>query len=295
MVKISELPLDWSVTGTEELVLRDGSQTKRASVDTVLAKQHNHTASDVTDFNSAVDARINVPTDTAKTTPVDTDVFALWDTIRKKVTWANIKATLKTYFDTLYHTKNALRTGLTANQIMVTDWSGVEWYSALSLLPVVASDAEATAGTNETKFINSKQLKNRLFIPNCTASSNLKYSADTQRLFTYTSAYTLVKSIKINLKWAVRTSFELRWRNFWWYPETQWRIYINWVAVWTVRQSVAVNTRTSAFTEDVNVNPWDFVQLYCYTANGSWWQWWARNFRLLYDITQELDWIVTTD
>jgi hypothetical protein len=39
---------------------------------------------------------------TAKTTPVDTDIFSLFDTVLKKVTWANIKATLKTYFDTIY-------------------------------------------------------------------------------------------------------------------------------------------------------------------------------------------------
>lgn len=43
---------------------------------------------------------------TAKTTPVDADTLPLIDSAAsnalKKVTWANIKATLKTYFDTLY-------------------------------------------------------------------------------------------------------------------------------------------------------------------------------------------------
>jgi hypothetical protein len=43
---------------------------------------------------------------TAKTTPVDADLLSILDSaaanIIKKVTWANIKATLKTYFDTLY-------------------------------------------------------------------------------------------------------------------------------------------------------------------------------------------------
>ena len=43
---------------------------------------------------------------TSKTTPVDADVLPILDSaaanILKKVTWVNIKATLKTYFDTLY-------------------------------------------------------------------------------------------------------------------------------------------------------------------------------------------------
>ncbi len=43
---------------------------------------------------------------TEKTTPADTDVFPLVDNAdtptTKKSTWANIKATLKTYFDSIY-------------------------------------------------------------------------------------------------------------------------------------------------------------------------------------------------
>jgi len=79
---------------------------------------HTHTASNVTDFNSAALAAAPAETTTtigslingatAKTTPVDADMVGLMDSaasnVLKKLSWANIKATLKTYFDTLYAT-----------------------------------------------------------------------------------------------------------------------------------------------------------------------------------------------
>jgi len=60
-------------------------------------------AADVTDAGN-VGAAIDGAT--AKTTPVDADTVALIDSaagnVLKKLSWANIKATAKTYFDTLY-------------------------------------------------------------------------------------------------------------------------------------------------------------------------------------------------
>lgn len=57
---------------------------------------------------------------TAKTTPVDADFIGLMDSaasnILKKLSWSNIKATLKTYFDTLYLTTVAVDgTSVTGN------------------------------------------------------------------------------------------------------------------------------------------------------------------------------------
>lgn len=55
---------------------------------------------------------------TSKPTPVDADTLGLSDSaasnILKKLTWANLKATLKTYFDTLYQAASANLTALSA-------------------------------------------------------------------------------------------------------------------------------------------------------------------------------------
>jgi len=53
-----------------------------------------------------IDSEIDIHNKTAKTTPVDADEFMTADSTSawslKKISWASIKTTLKTYFDTLY-------------------------------------------------------------------------------------------------------------------------------------------------------------------------------------------------
>ena len=55
-------------------------------------------------------------TATNYTTPLDADKMSIWDvanSVLKSVTWLNIKATLKTYFDTIYTTTSAVATQIT--------------------------------------------------------------------------------------------------------------------------------------------------------------------------------------
>lgn len=82
---------------------------------------------------------------TAKTTPVDADLIALGDSTSsfslKKLSWANIKATLKTYFDTLYTVASSETT------------SGII---------ELATTAESQAGTDDLRAITPLKLFNSL-------------------------------------------------------------------------------------------------------------------------------------
>ena len=100
---------------------------------------HTHTESDISDLDhddtdaihDNVAAEISAVTE--KTTPVDADVALIEDSAasnaKKRLSWSNIKATLKTYFDTLY--------------------MGISNF---------ASTAEINTGTDTTKAINADKL-----------------------------------------------------------------------------------------------------------------------------------------
>jgi hypothetical protein len=84
-----------TMTGDNIITEINGSASKidddnlSTNANTAITNSHSHSAA------------------TAKTTPVDADTVAITDSASShslaKTTWANIKATLKTYFDTLYN------------------------------------------------------------------------------------------------------------------------------------------------------------------------------------------------
>jgi hypothetical protein len=71
----------------------------------------------IDDGNAITAAEIHAAT--GKTTPVDADELGIADSASsfalKKLTWANLKATLKTYFDTLYPAETTSTLGATVN------------------------------------------------------------------------------------------------------------------------------------------------------------------------------------
>lgn len=93
-------------------------------------------------FDGSADVTVIAPgthAATSKATPVDADEIPLVDSaasnVLKKLTWANLKATVKTYFDTLYaaisHThslSNLTQSSATTNQ--VPQWNGSAWVPA---------------------------------------------------------------------------------------------------------------------------------------------------------------------
>lgn len=115
-------------------------------------------AADVTD---AQNVGSSIHGSSAKTTPVDADTLPLIDSaasnVLKKVTWANIKATLKTYFDTLYQPIDATLTALAglatgANKIPMS--SGTDTFTQLDF-----KDEDTMSSNSDTALPSQQSVK----------------------------------------------------------------------------------------------------------------------------------------
>jgi len=160
----------------------------------------------------------------------------------------------------------------------------------------IATDTEVSTWTDTTRSITPKTLKDNYLqlIENkyIISSSNLKYSADTERVSTANNGYTKSKQIQIWIPWTISIEFDSK---FSWTINPSFslaRIYINWAAVWTERNNQTTSYIT--YTEDISVRQWDLVQLY-YSSNASSCTTTIRNFRLSYDLVLLVDWTVNLD
>ena len=180
-----------SFTTADETKLDNITITQAVNLDTLETDSHTHSNKAVLDATTAsfltadetkldgIEALADV-TDagnvgssihgaTGKTTPVDADTMPLIDSaasnVLKKVTWANVKATLKTYFDTLYqailtasnlHTfvdaLTALTTPADADRMIIVDNSAslakkITWANLKATLKTYFDTLYQAAGT----------------------------------------------------------------------------------------------------------------------------------------------------
>jgi hypothetical protein len=95
----------------------------------------------------------------AKTTPIDADTIALSDSAdsnaTKKLSWSNIKATLKTYFDTLYNPLQLIADTTLGSDTANFDFTSIpSTYKHLKLVLSLRSDVAATSDGVFVRFNN---------------------------------------------------------------------------------------------------------------------------------------------
>lgn len=119
---------------------------------------------------------------TSYTTPLNADVLPVVDDANdttKKVSWANIKATLKTYFDTLYTytipvkaTGAEINTGTDDAKFATAKAISDSNIAFISDIPVKATGTEVDTGTDDAKFLTSKAVNDSHNIPDVAPSTS---------------------------------------------------------------------------------------------------------------------------
>lgn len=116
---------------------------------------------DGADITDAINVGAAINGVTGKTTPVDADTVALIDSadsnLLKKLSWTNIKATLKTYFDTLYISITTPQLGgdLDTNGNQIQESSGANVASASALPILTDGNYFVVTGTSSINTINT--------------------------------------------------------------------------------------------------------------------------------------------
>jgi len=158
---------------------------------------------------------------TAKTTPIDADMVGLMDSassnVIKKLSWLNVKATLKTYFDTLYNLytlPTATTTVLGGIKVNGTNTTIVS--QTLTISDATTSLSGLESASDKTKLNGIDDNANNYSLDNAKLSAVL--SASTEEItivdsdtmpFTDTSATNETKKLSwLNVKSNIKTYFD---------------------------------------------------------------------------------------
>jgi hypothetical protein len=197
----------------------DGDKTKLDGI------EENADVTDATNIASSINGA------TAKTTLVDADTVGLIDSedsnILKKLSWSNIKATLKTYFDTLY--QSVLTFGIADNNAVEIDSADVADNDYAKFTPnglegrsysevrtdlnvadgatanSKATGAELDTGTDDAKFATAKALadsKYKTVVPRVSteaSSATPTINTDNVDAHSITALATAITSMTTNL------------------------------------------------------------------------------------------------
>lgn len=140
-------------------------------------------------------ATIKISSLTSYTTPVDSDFVAVVDTANattKKTSWANLKATLKAYFDTVY-TLTLLGGVPTSRTINGQALSGNITLTKSDLSLGNVDNTSDSTKNSATATLTNKRITKR--VGTTTTSSSLTIDSDSYDLFTVTA---LAEAMTIN-------------------------------------------------------------------------------------------------
>lgn len=149
----------------------------------------------------------------------------------------------------------------------------------------MATDIEALAGTDETRYVNSKQLEDNILYKwevISIASDTLQSSADTERSSYWTDSDTKYKQMTVGFNWTIRVKVD--WKATFNRLNDDWTvsIYVNWSSVAYIR----VDEDTwlyETLSVDTNVNVWDTVEIWL-DADSTVRPIYCKNFRIYYDL-----------
>ena len=206
---------------------------------------------------------------TAETTPTTSDLAIIYDdssSTNKKTTLANL-----------------------------TKWLSPATTSVKGTVEM-ATDAEASAGTDQIRYVNPKQVKDNwenFFINRRLVDSDtLRVSSDEEVMATGPSGtwstvktYNIPKNILPNS--SIRIKFDLShtrdWHNF----NYRYSLYDNFNRMWATSSNITYWSSWSTKTLNLPFNPWDIIRIELQRNHGE--QEFIRNFRIYFDY--QISWI----